>query len=197
MVGWKCIRAYVKNKENQNQICWIWQKVSVENDKDFHKDILITLRHLQQWHYSPHPSKQQSLLKIHIPFKSNHHLSLFSKTSQLCLWHSSSDYCKSDETPFQYSQSTSNKEDMISMMFKPMDSNAERCRFWGCDRWGHYWSVCQVLRRALEKVEKEKEEFNHLRLLRSQKTWSIRKNQFKKSLLLLKSKANRDGDDQG
>ncbi|KAJ4897648.1 putative S-adenosyl-L-methionine-dependent methyltransferase [Raphanus sativus] len=39
--------AYVKNKENQNQICWIWQKVSVENDKDFHKDILITLRHLQ------------------------------------------------------------------------------------------------------------------------------------------------------
>ncbi|KAG2242135.1 hypothetical protein Bca52824_096023 [Brassica carinata] len=37
MVGCKCIGAYVKNKKNQNQICWIWQKVSVENDKDFQR----------------------------------------------------------------------------------------------------------------------------------------------------------------
>lgn len=34
----------------------------------------------------------------------------------------------------------------------------------------YIFSVCQVLRRALEEMEKEKEEFNHLRLLRSQKT---------------------------
>ncbi|KAG2314377.1 hypothetical protein Bca52824_017499 [Brassica carinata] len=37
MVGCKCIGTYVKNKKNQNQICWIWQKVSVENDKDFQR----------------------------------------------------------------------------------------------------------------------------------------------------------------
>lgn len=63
MVGCKCIGAYVKNKKNQNQvtvcllslshssprrgkhyydlcdgqICWIWQKVSLENDKDFQR----------------------------------------------------------------------------------------------------------------------------------------------------------------
>ncbi|CAN7136032.1 unnamed protein product, partial [Brassica rapa subsp. narinosa] len=37
MVGCKCIVAYVKNKKNQNQIYWIWQKVSMENDKDFQR----------------------------------------------------------------------------------------------------------------------------------------------------------------
>ncbi|CAN8288508.1 unnamed protein product [Cochlearia groenlandica] len=37
MVGCKCIGAYVKNKKNQNQICWIWQKVSLESDKDFQR----------------------------------------------------------------------------------------------------------------------------------------------------------------
>ena len=26
LVGCKCIGAYVRNKKNQNQICWIWQK---------------------------------------------------------------------------------------------------------------------------------------------------------------------------
>ncbi|CAF2271531.1 unnamed protein product [Brassica rapa] len=37
MVCCKCIVAYVKNKKNQNQIYWIWQKVSMENDKDFRR----------------------------------------------------------------------------------------------------------------------------------------------------------------
>ncbi|XP_010461683.1 PREDICTED: phosphomethylethanolamine N-methyltransferase [Camelina sativa] len=37
MVGCKCIGAYVKNKKNQNQICWTWQKASLENDKDFQR----------------------------------------------------------------------------------------------------------------------------------------------------------------
>ncbi|PSR96525.1 Phosphomethylethanolamine N-methyltransferase [Actinidia chinensis var. chinensis] len=35
LVGCKCIGAYVRNKKNQNQICWIWQKVSSENDRTF------------------------------------------------------------------------------------------------------------------------------------------------------------------
>ncbi|KAI9173933.1 hypothetical protein LWI28_009075 [Acer negundo] len=35
LVGCKCIGAYVKNKKNQNQICWTWQKVSSENDRGF------------------------------------------------------------------------------------------------------------------------------------------------------------------
>ncbi|XVF32036.1 hypothetical protein REPUB_Repub17cG0047000 [Reevesia pubescens] len=37
LVGCKCIGAYAKNKknQNQNQICWIWQKVSSDNDRGF------------------------------------------------------------------------------------------------------------------------------------------------------------------
>ncbi|KAF5767525.1 putative phosphoethanolamine N-methyltransferase [Helianthus annuus] len=36
LIGSKCIGAYVRNKKNQNQICWIWQKaVNTENDRDF------------------------------------------------------------------------------------------------------------------------------------------------------------------
>ncbi|XP_047338147.1 phosphoethanolamine N-methyltransferase 1-like [Impatiens glandulifera] len=35
LVGCKCIGAYVKNKKNQNQICWLWQKVSSDNDRGF------------------------------------------------------------------------------------------------------------------------------------------------------------------
>ncbi|KAK1406541.1 hypothetical protein QVD17_41950 [Tagetes erecta] len=36
LIGSKCIGAYVRNKKNQNQICWIWQKVvNTENDTDF------------------------------------------------------------------------------------------------------------------------------------------------------------------
>ncbi|KAM4106553.1 hypothetical protein ACJW30_04G070000 [Castanea mollissima] len=34
-VGCKCIGAYVRNKKNQNQICWIWQKVRSEDDRGF------------------------------------------------------------------------------------------------------------------------------------------------------------------
>nr|GEX16126.1 phosphomethylethanolamine N-methyltransferase-like isoform X2 [Tanacetum cinerariifolium] len=34
LIGSKCIGAYVCNKKNQNQICWIWQKV-VNSDKGF------------------------------------------------------------------------------------------------------------------------------------------------------------------
>ncbi|KAK7271196.1 hypothetical protein RJT34_26892 [Clitoria ternatea] len=51
LVGCKCIGAYVRNKKNQNQICWIWQKVRSQDDKGFqrfldgveynHKDILL------------------------------------------------------------------------------------------------------------------------------------------------------------
>ncbi|CAN8269135.1 unnamed protein product [Cochlearia groenlandica] len=37
MIGQKCIGAYVKNKKNQNQICWIWQKVSSEKDRGFQR----------------------------------------------------------------------------------------------------------------------------------------------------------------
>jgi phosphoethanolamine N-methyltransferase len=36
-VGCKCIGAYVRNKKNQNQICWTWQKVKSEEDKGFQK----------------------------------------------------------------------------------------------------------------------------------------------------------------
>ncbi|KAL8246039.1 hypothetical protein R6Q59_007255 [Mikania micrantha] len=36
LIGSKCIGAYVRNKKNQNQICWIWQKVvNTENDRGF------------------------------------------------------------------------------------------------------------------------------------------------------------------
>ncbi|CAL1354572.1 unnamed protein product [Linum trigynum] len=34
-IGCKCIGAYVRNKKNQNQICWIWQKVQSQDDKGF------------------------------------------------------------------------------------------------------------------------------------------------------------------
>ena len=37
LVGCKCIGAYVRNKKNQNQICWIWQKVSSDNDRRFQR----------------------------------------------------------------------------------------------------------------------------------------------------------------
>ncbi|CAN6584827.1 unnamed protein product [Malus baccata var. baccata] len=35
LVSCKCIGAYVRNKKNQNQICWLWQKVPSENDRGF------------------------------------------------------------------------------------------------------------------------------------------------------------------
>uniref|UniRef100_A0A5B7BEL3 phosphoethanolamine N-methyltransferase n=1 Tax=Davidia involucrata TaxID=16924 RepID=A0A5B7BEL3_DAVIN len=35
LVGCKCIGAYVRNKKNQNQICWIWQKIRSEDDRGF------------------------------------------------------------------------------------------------------------------------------------------------------------------
>ncbi|KAL9261335.1 Phosphoethanolamine N-methyltransferase-like protein [Drosera capensis] len=35
LVGCKCIGAYVRSKKNQNQICWIWQKVDSQDDKAF------------------------------------------------------------------------------------------------------------------------------------------------------------------
>ncbi|KAJ7970272.1 Phosphoethanolamine N-methyltransferase [Quillaja saponaria] len=35
LVGCKCIGAYVRNKKNQNQICWTWQKVSSQDDRGF------------------------------------------------------------------------------------------------------------------------------------------------------------------
>ncbi|EYU33965.1 hypothetical protein ABFS83_09G056000 [Erythranthe nasuta] len=37
LMGCKCIGAYVKNKKNQNQICWMWQKVGSDDDKGFQK----------------------------------------------------------------------------------------------------------------------------------------------------------------
>ncbi|XP_057747668.1 phosphomethylethanolamine N-methyltransferase-like [Arachis stenosperma] len=37
LVGCKCIGAYVRNKKNQNQICWIWQKVRSHDDKGFQR----------------------------------------------------------------------------------------------------------------------------------------------------------------
>ncbi|KAK2975455.1 hypothetical protein RJ640_007801 [Escallonia rubra] len=37
LVGCKCIGAYVRNKKNQNQICWTWQKVSSEDDRRFQR----------------------------------------------------------------------------------------------------------------------------------------------------------------
>ncbi|CAN4100295.1 unnamed protein product [Withania somnifera] len=35
LMGYKCIETYVKIKRNQNEICWIWQKVRSEGDKGF------------------------------------------------------------------------------------------------------------------------------------------------------------------
>ncbi|CAI0400453.1 unnamed protein product [Linum tenue] len=34
-IGCKCIGAYVRNKKNQNQICWTWQKVQSQDDRGF------------------------------------------------------------------------------------------------------------------------------------------------------------------
>ncbi|WMV35240.1 hypothetical protein MTR67_028625 [Solanum verrucosum] len=35
LIGYKCIETYVRNKKNQNEICWIWQKVRSEDDRGF------------------------------------------------------------------------------------------------------------------------------------------------------------------
>ncbi|XP_068653290.1 phosphoethanolamine N-methyltransferase-like [Aristolochia californica] len=37
LITTKCIGAYVRNKKNQNQICWIWQKVRSTEDKGFQR----------------------------------------------------------------------------------------------------------------------------------------------------------------
>ncbi|RWR77402.1 phosphoethanolamine N-methyltransferase 1-like protein [Cinnamomum micranthum f. kanehirae] len=37
LTSFKCIGAYVKNKKNQNQICWIWQKVRSTDDRGFQR----------------------------------------------------------------------------------------------------------------------------------------------------------------
>ncbi|KAI3443278.1 uncharacterized protein J3R85_000208 [Psidium guajava] len=37
LVGCKCIGAYVRNKKNQNQICWTWQKVKSDDDRGFQR----------------------------------------------------------------------------------------------------------------------------------------------------------------
>lgn len=37
LVSCKCIGAYVRNKKNQNQICWLWQKVRSQDDRGFQK----------------------------------------------------------------------------------------------------------------------------------------------------------------
>ncbi|XP_010263678.1 PREDICTED: phosphoethanolamine N-methyltransferase-like [Nelumbo nucifera] len=37
LIGCKCIGAYVRNKKNQNQICWILQKVNSHEDKGFQR----------------------------------------------------------------------------------------------------------------------------------------------------------------
>ncbi|CAH2057551.1 unnamed protein product [Thlaspi arvense] len=37
LIGCKCIGAYVRNKKNQNQVCWTWQKVRSEDDRGFQR----------------------------------------------------------------------------------------------------------------------------------------------------------------
>ncbi|KAJ8620118.1 hypothetical protein MRB53_028647 [Persea americana] len=37
LISFKCITAYVRNKKNQNQICWLWQKVRSINDRGFQR----------------------------------------------------------------------------------------------------------------------------------------------------------------
>ncbi|XP_055826946.1 phosphomethylethanolamine N-methyltransferase-like [Solanum dulcamara] len=37
LAGCKCIGAYVRNKKNQNQICWMWQKVASKDDREFQR----------------------------------------------------------------------------------------------------------------------------------------------------------------
>lgn len=35
LIACKCLGSYVRNKKNQNQICWVWQKVRSEDDRGF------------------------------------------------------------------------------------------------------------------------------------------------------------------
>ncbi|XP_023643908.1 phosphoethanolamine N-methyltransferase 3 isoform X3 [Capsella rubella] len=37
LVSCKCVGAYVRSKKNQNQICWLWQKISSDNDRGFQR----------------------------------------------------------------------------------------------------------------------------------------------------------------
>ncbi|KAG0491036.1 hypothetical protein HPP92_007899 [Vanilla planifolia] len=37
LITCKCIGAYVRNKKNQNQICWLWQKVKSDDDRGFQR----------------------------------------------------------------------------------------------------------------------------------------------------------------
>ncbi|KAF3785384.1 Phosphoethanolamine N-methyltransferase 3 [Nymphaea thermarum] len=37
LLSFKCVSAYVRNKRNQNQICWVWQKVRSTEDKGFQR----------------------------------------------------------------------------------------------------------------------------------------------------------------
>ncbi|XP_074583787.1 phosphoethanolamine N-methyltransferase 2-like isoform X1 [Curcuma longa] len=37
LITCKCISAYVKNKKNQNQVCWMWQKVKSDDDRGFQR----------------------------------------------------------------------------------------------------------------------------------------------------------------
>ncbi|PKA59669.1 Phosphoethanolamine N-methyltransferase 1 [Apostasia shenzhenica] len=37
LVTCKCIGAYVRNKKNQNQICWLWKKVKSDDDRGFQR----------------------------------------------------------------------------------------------------------------------------------------------------------------
>lgn len=39
LVGFKCVGTYVRNKKNQNQVCWLWKKVASEGPeaKSFQK----------------------------------------------------------------------------------------------------------------------------------------------------------------
>ncbi|RZC61268.1 hypothetical protein C5167_023026, partial [Papaver somniferum] len=37
LLSCKCIGAYVRSKKNQNQICWLFQKVGSDKDKDFQR----------------------------------------------------------------------------------------------------------------------------------------------------------------
>ncbi|XP_023003747.1 phosphomethylethanolamine N-methyltransferase-like isoform X3 [Cucurbita maxima] len=45
LVGYKCIGAYARNKKNQNQICWIWQKQKSSNDDRGFQRFLDTVQY--------------------------------------------------------------------------------------------------------------------------------------------------------
>ncbi|XP_038880570.1 phosphoethanolamine N-methyltransferase-like isoform X1 [Benincasa hispida] len=45
LVGYKCIGAYARNKKNQNQICWIWQKNKSSNDDRGFQRFLDTVQY--------------------------------------------------------------------------------------------------------------------------------------------------------